>query len=208
MTPYRPVLLFCVFWITAVCSTVHASAKAPPVVETIGWAELVEQVERTSPLMDAARSGLDAMAAQLNRAQWARFPSFRLEAGGTPTPEIQTNGFDIDVDWTRWGYFYRVGVTMVQPIYAFGRIGALRTAAQGGVDVGKARIDLARWELRVRMAQAYYGAQLAKELGAILRDGRGWLDKAQRRMEKLRAADADEYDQMEHLRLKTQRVWM
>ncbi len=180
-----------------------ALASGPDKAETVQWAELVERVERTSPLMDAARSGLDAMEAQLRRADWAKFPSFRLEAGGTPTPEIQTNGFDIDVDWTRWGYFYRVGVTMVQPVYAFGRIHALRAAARSGVDVGKARIDLARWELRVRMAQAYYGAQLARELGAILKDGRGWLEKAQGRMDKLRAADADEYDQMEHLRLKT-----
>ncbi len=202
MTRSYPIF-FCALLATLVCSAAQASAPEPPAVEKISWDDLVERVERTSPFMDAARSGLDAMEAQLRRAQWARFPSFRLEAGGTPTPEIQTNGFDIDVDWAHWGYFYRVGVTMVQPVYTFGRITALRDAARGGVDVGKARVDLARWELRVRMAQAYYGAQLAKELGAILRDGRSWLEKAESRMERLRAADADEYDQMEHLRLKT-----
>jgi multidrug efflux system outer membrane protein len=203
VTRSHPIILVCAILGALVCSTAHASAPGPSDVETIGWDELVEQVERTSPFMDAARSGLDAMEAQLRRAQWARFPSFRLEAGGTPTPEIQTNGFDIDVDWSRWGYFYRVGITMVQPVFTFGRIHALRTAARDGVDVGTARVDLARWELRVRMAQAYYGAQLAKELGEILRDGRAWLEKAESRMNRLRAADADGYDQMEHLRLKT-----
>lgn len=188
---------------TLLCSPSHGAVSETVATETVAWEDLVERVERTSPFMNAARSGLDAMESQLERAQWARFPSFRLEAGGTPTPEIQTNGFDFDVDWSRWGYFYRVGITMVQPVYTFGRIRALRAAARSGVDVGKAQVDLARWELRVRMAQAYYGAQLAKELGDILRDGRSWLEKAESRMDRLRAADADSYDQMEHLRLKT-----
>ncbi len=206
MRSKTPLLHLCALGLTVWLTAAPASASdatSGDGVERIAWADLVERVERTSPLMDAARSGLDAMEAQLRRADWARFPSFRLEAGGTPSPEIQTNGFDIDVDWGRWGYFYRVGVTMVQPVYAFGRIRALRSAASSGVDVGNARVDLAKWELRVRMAQAYYGAKLARELGAILKDGRSWLEKAKRRMDKLRAADADEYDQMEHLRLKT-----
>jgi outer membrane protein, multidrug efflux system len=203
VTRSHPIFLFCAVLGTLVCPAAHASTPAPTEVETVGWSDLVERVERTSPFMNAARSGLDAMESQLERAQWARFPAFRLEAGGTPTPEIQTDRFDIDVDWSRWGYFYRVGITMVQPVFTFGRIRALRTAARNGVDVGKARVDLARWELRVRMAQAYYGAQLAKELGDILRDGRSWLEKAEGRMDRLRAADADSYDQMEHLRLKT-----
>lgn len=174
-----------------------------PAPEKIAWDDLVETVERTSPLMSAARSGLDAMEAQLRQAQWARFPTFRLEAGGTPTPEIQTDGFDLDVNFSRWGYFYRVSATMIQPVYAFGRIAALRSAARSGVDVGRARVDVARWELRVRMAQAYYGVLLSKELSTILDDGRRWLAKAEDRMERLRVADSDDYDQMEHLRLKT-----
>jgi outer membrane protein TolC len=186
----------------------QAATPAPadtsaPAAEKIAWNDLVETVERTSPLMGAARSGLDAMEAQLRQAQWARFPKFRLEAGGTPTPEIQTDGFDLDVNFSRWGYFYRVSATMIQPVYAFGRIAALRSAARSGVDVGHARVDLARWELRVRMAQAYYGVLLSRELETILDDGRRWLAKAEARMERLRIADADEYDQMEHLRLKT-----
>ena len=47
------------------------------------------------------------------------------------------------------------------------------------------------------------GRLLGKQLDAILVDGKQWLDKAEKRMERLRAEDSNEYDQLEHLRLKT-----
>lgn len=172
-------------------------------VERITWDALVQEIERTSPLMAAAGAGLDAYEAKLMRARFASFPRFRLEAGAAPTPDIIATGFDIDIDWTRWGYFYRVSLTMVQPVYAFGRIHALRKAARRGVDIGRGQRDLARWELRVRAAQAYYGMLLSRELRSILEEGKRWLAKADARLTALEAQDAAEYDQMEHLRLKT-----
>ncbi len=179
------------------------SAPAPvdpePDAEVVTWEALVSEMERTSPLMDAARAGLDAFETKLSRAEWAYFPSFQFEAGATPTPTISSTS----VDWSSWGYYYRVKGQMVQPIYTFGRISALKDAARGGIDVGHAQVDAARWELRHRAAQAYYGAILARELGALFTDGERWLTKARRRMERLRDEDSDDYDQLEHLRLET-----
>src|SRR5690606_6830635 len=92
---------------------------------------------------------------------------------------------------------------MVQPLWTFGKIGALQRAAGAGVDVGKAAVEVARWELRSRAAEAWLGRLLGQHLDEILVDGKGWIDKAERRMERLRAEDSPEYDQLEHLRLKT-----
>ncbi len=180
-----------------------APSASKTVAKTVSWEGFVADVERTHPLMRAARSGIGELEAQLSRAEWAYFPRFKLDAAATITPEITGDPLQSTTTWDRVGYYFDVELTMVQPIYTFGKIAALKRAAKAGVNVGRAQVAAARWELRIRSAQAYYGGVLAKELGAILSDGKRWIDKAETRMEKLRDDDSDDYDQLEHLRLKT-----
>ncbi len=177
-----------------------------PKVERISFEALLAEAERTSPLMQAARAGRGVFEAKLAQARAAKFPTFKLEAGFAPSPTINgddTATFGVSVDLSKWGYVYRVSVTMVQPLFTFGKLRALRRAADHGIDVGNAQTDVARWELRYRVAQAWYGALLAREIGSIAADGKKWIDKAEARMERLRDEDSVDYDQMEHLRLKT-----
>jgi len=176
---------------------------ASPEPRAVGWDELVERVEETSPLMAAARSGLERFGYTMSRADWAYFPSFRLDAGVAPVPTISGEGFGVSVDLSSWGYFYRVSLTMAQPVYTFGKIAGLSAAAERGLDVGHAQVDVARWELRYRAAQAYQGALLSRDLDALFAEGKGWLDKAEARMARLRDEDSDDYDQIGHLRLKS-----
>ena len=86
-------------------AAMNPTAEAPP--ERVSWETLVDEVERTSPLMSAARAGLDSFEAKMKRAQWATFPTFKLEGGAAPSPTIDGAGFSVDVDWESWGYFYR-----------------------------------------------------------------------------------------------------
>lgn len=204
MQPLAPLIALALLAATPAGEVIaEPAAPAEPVAEVVTWEGLTAEIERTSPLMSAARAGLGEFEAKLSRAEWAWFPSFKLEGGVAAVPAVAGDGFQVDIDWSTWGYYYRVSATMVQPVFTFGRIGALKDAAQAGVDVGFAQIEAARWELRYRAAQAFWGAVLADELDAIFVDGKQWLDKSQERMERNRAEDSDDYDQMEHLRLKT-----
>ncbi|PKN58557.1 MAG: hypothetical protein CVU56_05175 [Deltaproteobacteria bacterium HGW-Deltaproteobacteria-14] len=180
-----------------------AAPDAPAAEPPWTWERLVAEVERTSPLMRAARADLATFEAKLSQAEWAWFPSFKLEGSGTVTPQVTGDALKSETDWGTIGYFLSIKLEMVQPIFTFGKIGALKDAARRGIDVGKAQIEAARWELRVLARKAYEGRMLARELDQILSDGRSWIDKAERRMERLRAEDSDDYDQLEHLRLKT-----
>lgn len=172
-------------------------------VEVWTWDAFVAHVERHHPVMDAARAGLAQLEAKLEQADWAIFPTFRLEAATTITPKVTGDALDSESDWGTVGIYAKGKLEMVQPLWTFGKIGALQRAAEIGIDVGKAAVEVARWELRVRTAEAWMGRLLGKELDAILVDGKVWIDKAERRMERLRAEDSPEYDQLEHLRLKT-----
>jgi len=79
----------------------------------------------------------------------------------------------------------------------------LKLAASHGVEIGHAQVEIARWELRVRAARAYYTAALADELGALLQEGERWFETLKKRIELQRTQDSDRYDQMAHLRLKS-----
>ncbi|TNF32855.1 MAG: hypothetical protein EP329_09120, partial [Deltaproteobacteria bacterium] len=184
-------------------ATDEAPAATAPDEEPWNWERLVARIERTSPLMRAARQDLATFEAKLSQAEWAWFPTFKLEGSGTVTPRITGDALKSETDWDHIGYFLSVKLEMAQPLWTFGKIAALKEAAQRGIDVGKAQIEAARWELRVMARKAYEGRMLARQLDKILDDGRGWIEKAEKRMERLRAEDSDEYDQLEHLRLKS-----
>jgi outer membrane protein TolC len=188
---------------SAPASPERPSPDAPPDKETWTWEAFLGHVERHHPLMDAARAGLAQLEAKLSQADWAYFPSFRLEAAATITPKVTGDALASESDWGTIGVYARSKLEMVQPLWTFGKLSSLQRAAEAGVDVGRAAVEVARWELRVRAAEAWMGRLLGKQLDGILADGKTWLDKAEARMERLRAEDSDEYDQLEHLRLKT-----
>lgn len=176
------------------------TSEASPAEENgLSFVELMTKIERTHPMMGIADAGVDEIEAKQNQADWAYFPSFKLESATAAAPEVSSNRVYFD----RWGALISVKLSMVQPIYTFGKIKALQRAADRGVNVVEAKRNAARWELYYRTTEAYMGRLLSDELNVILSDGNKWIEKANQRMEKLRDADSDDYDQLEHLRLKT-----
>ncbi len=179
------------------------AAEPTPTAEVWTWEAFITHLEAHHPIMRAAREGLAQFEAKLNQADWLMFPAFNLQAAATITPEVKGDATRTIDTWDKIGYFAMVKLEMVQPIWTFGKISSLQRAAEYGVDVGKQAIEVARWELRTRAAEAWLGRLLGNQLDAILVDGKQWLDKAEKRMVRLRDEDSNEYDQLEHLRLRT-----
>lgn len=169
----------------------------------VTWDEAVRMMDRKSPLVKAARAGVDSFRAKLSQAEWARTPTFRVEGGFAAGPEIPALGINLADPDDVIAYLGRIKVQMVQPVWTFGKLDALERAAQRGIEVGHQEVAIAQWELRYRLAQAWYAQLLGAELDDILGEGKKWLDKAEERMARLKAEDSLDYDQMEHLRLKT-----
>lgn len=180
-----------------------AAAEVAPSHAPWTWDGLLTEVMKTHPLMMAAKMDLATFEAKLSQAQWAWFPAFKLEAGATITPRVTGSPLLSDTDWGTIGYFASAKLEMVQPVWTFGKIEALKRAAAAGIDVSRAQREAARWELIYRLGQAYMGKLLARELRDIMDVGKTWIDKAEARMDKLRDEDSMDYDQLEHLRLKT-----
>jgi outer membrane protein TolC len=192
-------------WVSVFLAEPAFAADSARAVQSspLTWTQAVRRMEQTNPLMKAARAGLDAFKSRLSQAQWAYFPKLSLEATLAPTPAITGSALETVVDFDRWGVHMSARMTLAQPIYTFGKVAALSRAASHGVNIGRSLVEAARYELRYRLGQAWYGVLLANELNAILRDGKKWLSRAENKMIALRDADSDQYKQNEHLRLKT-----
>ena len=131
----------------------YANPPSESVVDTLTMADCVRIAEERSPLMRAAREGLEALKQQYEEAWWAWFPNARLrtigviippQPVGEPILEVvdSANGnaaTDLRVlqgpDLSDWNAGLDLQLNIDLPLYTFGKLKALRSMASAGVDI-------------------------------------------------------------------------
>lgn len=159
----------------------------------------LEQLTERS--LDSSRARMahrdtEAAEARSEEAGAARFPKLTATAFVAPSPDIdcvdpsctQTDpeGFAIRLS----GAFGGGSLSVVQPLYTFGKIGAAREAAAAGVSAQRALEDATAGDLSLEAARAYYGLKLARELVSMLDDGVAEIEEAGKRLDE-RIAEGD-----------------
>ena len=198
----------------------HANPPSESVADTLTMADCVRIAEKRSPLMRAAREGLEALRQQYEEAWWAWFPNARLrtigviippQPVGEPILEVvdSANGnaaTDLRVlqgpDLSGWNAGLDLQLNIDLPLYTFGKLKSLRSMAAAGVDIGHAAIRVARAELRFQVQRAWWGLLLSRALDEVITDGESKLKKARERLQRLEEEDDDEYDQDDSFRLR------
>jgi outer membrane protein TolC len=104
------------------------------------------------------------------------------------------------------GAYSRTDVKLVQPLWDFGKISAGVSAAEAGVVVTTGRQDGARADIELNVRKAYWGLKLARELRDMLDEGAGYLDSAQKKIEKQLASGDGSATVTDRLRLRTLRT--
>lgn len=158
-----------------------------------------------SGLVGAARAGTEALEAKLKQAESAAWPHIRLKSILAPMPRRWSDPDDYTrggTDLSEWGVFTYTEVSGVQPLYTFGKISNLKAAARLGVDVGKAREDIAREEVVFQVKKAFQILSLAVELDDIVREGRTYFDKARKHVKELEESDDPSFDPVDSLKLR------
>jgi len=175
-------------------------AAAP--AREMGFAETVAWAIPHGGLVRAARAGTDALEAKLTQAKWTEWPHVSASTALAPMPGRYGGPNEGSTDYAVWGVFSRTEITGWVPLYTFNKIKHLKAAASLGVDVGKAGEGIATAETRFRLHRAFFALSLARELSAIIDEGRGYLDKARRHVEELEAADDPGLDPVDKLKLR------
>jgi len=97
--------------------------------------------------------------------------------------------------------FGRLDLTVIQPLYTFGKIAYRDRAAQKNVKVKEAGVDLKRGEIIVRVAEAYYGLVLAEQGKDAVKEARTYLSDTRERITRLLAINSPNVKESDRYRL-------
>lgn len=167
----------------------------------------LELAERNYPKVHEARAKLGQKEAQLFQAYTAPYSDFTLTAGIGPAPTVRgTNVYSPNTDvalTSNMALAWQVGIDGVVPLWTFGKITNLWDAAEAQVKVGEHEIQKEKNDVKLAVRRAYYGALLARDALALVRDATKQIDK---HLSKMEASVAEgEGDDIELLKLKMYR---
>jgi outer membrane protein len=186
-------------------------ADAAPSAEPPGYRveDLVARALKASPELDNARAGLEGAAAKRAQADAARWPQLQVTVVGGPSPQARgtvLSSPDRKDDPVINGVFGRIDMTVVQPLFTFGRISGLRAAAEAGARVEEARVSEAQAGVVVRMKELYYGKLLTADLLALVDEILEALDRAIDRTKRRLAGGAPNADEADLYKLDSFRA--
>jgi len=143
------------------------------------------------------------------QADSASYPDMELVAYGSMSPRARlVNGRTIEssTNINRGSYdgvFGRAVLTLVQPLYTFGKISGYQDAAEHGVNAQKAGAKLKATEVAMLVRRAYYGVLLARETRHLLEDIKDQLTKALDKTQEQLDMGAVNVDQVDVFKLRT-----
>lgn len=193
--------------------------------------ELLEMARQQNPGIRAGAAATAAMKAQVAEAHRNWYPQGDFTSFVAPVPRVfclgpnQMNSYanpggEGDCVTTNAspshgalayltqfaGAWTRTDVKLVQPLYDFGKIHAGVTAAEAGVEATAGKQEGTRAEVELNVRRAYWGLKLAREVRSMLEEGEGYLDSAQKRIEKNLAEGTGDVTVTDRLRLRTVRT--
>ncbi len=182
-----------------------AWAQAPAAKTVYTLKDLIQRALATSPEIRQFQRGAEVALAKKDQADAARFPQIELTAVVGPSPRARgtvVDSPDRKDNPVVTNVFERVEVTMVQPLYTFGKITGFREAAAEGVKVDKAKVEEKVADVVLRIKELYYGKLLASDLLGLIDEISGDLEKAIGKTERQLKADAPGVDEVDLYKLK------
>ena len=165
-----------------------APAPAPAADKVLSLKECVSLALAHAPELGEAQADIDLVGAKLDEAKGNRFPQIDFLGLSGPVPRARGNQVsspDTIANTNAFGWFERGDLTLVQPIYTFGKISHSMSAARHGIEVEKSRKDQKRNEIAVKVKEYYYGVLLARDAKELLNEVQGDLGRAHDKAKKL-----------------------
>jgi outer membrane protein TolC len=192
-----------------VCSAISppaSSAQAKPAPRAFSLEEAIALSIQFSPQIKEEQFGVLLRQSQRAQANAARFAQIEITIVGGPSPRARGNQLqspDSKTDPDITGVFGRATLSLVQPLYTFGKISSLRQAAAHGIAVSQAQVHQKATEVAMLVREAYYGYLLAGALENLALEIRDQLtktlDKARQQLE----AGAPGVDNVDIYKLET-----
>jgi outer membrane protein len=187
---------------------------------TLSLDQLIQMAVEKSPELGQAQQDLVMAESDLEQAKAARWPQLdALAIGGvvdaadrpivvvSPRPgpgDRYLRGRIENPDWDPGdpGPFGKLEITVVQPLYTFGKISHRIDAALRGVSVQKAAKDKTRGSVILRVKELYFALLLAQQGKEAAADVESFVDDARKRIQKLISLGSTSVDESDLYRLE------
>jgi outer membrane protein TolC len=145
----------------------------------------LELAERNYPKIHEALARLEHKRAEAREARVAPFSDFKMDAVFGLAPTVRgTSVFSPSRDVSlsdQMGLMWQVGVDGAIPIWTFGKLSSLWSAADAQVLVGQNEVTKERNQAKLSVRKAYYGLQLARDALALMKQAThrmsGYIDR-------------------------------
>ncbi len=169
------------------------------------YEQCVARALARSPLIAAAGKSLDLYEAMQREAKSTQYPKLEWTAFGSGIPSLKsgTTGayvWDYDVTGT-WKPLMLTQFSVVQPLWTFGKIDALKRLAAQGVEIGQATNKIAADEMRYQIARAWWGLVMVEQMDDMIRDGKRRFLEEKERQERLRDTADDKFNQSDLMKI-------
>lgn len=152
--------------------------------------QCISKATKISPEIGEARYEEEIYKSKKVQADSVVFPQIELIAVTGPSPRARGDQVSSPDDITRPtinGIFGSADVTLIQPLYTFGKISSYREAASSGVKVAKAAVDKKTSDIILRVKELYYSLLLARDMRNLVLEIRDELtvsiEKIERQLE-------------------------
>jgi len=184
--------------------TLLLPARAPAAEQALSLKECVSRALAHAPELGEAQADIELVGAKLDEAKGYRFPQIDLLGLSGPVPRARGNQVgspDTIGSTSAYGWFERGDLTLVQPIYSFGKISHSMAAARHGIEVEKSRKDQKRNEIAVKVKEYYYGVLLARDARELLNEVQDDLRRAHDKAKKLLDQDSSNVEEADLYKL-------
>ena len=186
--------------------SVSAQSPAPADTFQVTLLSAVSRSVDVSPEVAEVDARRDFAVARSRLARASRLlPKFEVTTAHAVVPGVTNpNGVDAERlyldpdarnDWDNWSVFTQAEAELLQPILAWGQVGATIAAAQQGVSVEEAGVERKRQQVSLRTASLYYDVKLAEALVRVADNAIGVVERAKVEIERLLSEGADDVDE-------------
>lgn len=179
--------------------------------EPISRAALIHRALQKNPQVAAANARRAQAEAEQVQADAARWPQVSLQLGVGPALRAElVPGTGSDSTRSRYSIAaddisVAVGgrLSVVQPLYTFGKIDGFRAAAAHGVQARDEQTQMTRAEVALDAARLYEGLLFARDATRFFEELENYLDRTILATDERLKADASELTEQDVLRLKS-----
>jgi outer membrane protein len=162
--------------------------------ETYTLDECIRKALEFSPQIKEVRQDVEIAKTRLDEAQGYQWPQINALGFAGPAPDAKGNQIESDYhsdEIEGLGPFGSIDITLIQPLYTFGKIGEKKKAATHGIEVDKSRVRQKATDVALQIKEYYYGLLFAEDGTRLVDEVDGYLISAIDRTEKLLEVESE-----------------